>query len=524
MRRTLFIAFLLRQLTVVTVSSTRVGIIPNISLTLFGTNTTIANGTCEDCVCFLLANTSFFSLNCFHDNLTCELHAKLDQNKPFTLATGVKASFYFLALPTSMVSPATIVEYHWSFDSTFQDASSTFNGTPVNNASFSTSTITGYGSSLSITASLNQSVLFDQPILKLINESWTLDVWINLAAGMTGADYAILAQCEVETTDKCLHLLVRNQTLFLGFFNDDLCGTINLTASRWYHTAFVYDAVTRNQSLYLDGTLDASRTANSSYLGVSGNFSIGAVSLPAYCYFFNGLIDQLSFTNRTKTPDEILRDATLTLSVSFEGNSTFDEGPLGINGSLAGSTSFVLGRRGQALHIGNVSDSYFTVQGLVLLGRDNQPYSFSIWIKPAMQQNASIIHMSSLSNGTGWCVPMIGLTSTNQLVAISWDGALVKVSGPVVPTNSWTHVVSTYSPTHDLRLYTNGSLWNASVACSFNASGTPNHLFIGSPRAGINCGSLAGITGQYSGAVDELQVFSRELSSADILQLANPSP
>ena len=336
MRRTLFIAFLLFHLAVVTVSTTRVGIISNISLTLLGTNTTIVNGTCEDCVCFLLANTSFFSLNCFHGNLTCELHAKSDQNKPFTLTTGVNASFYFLDLPTYMVSPATIVEYHWSFDSTVQDASSTFNGTPVNNASFSSSTITGYGSSLSIIASLNQSVFIDQPFLKLNNQSWTFEVWINLADGMTGADYAILAQCEAWTMDRCLHLLVRNQKIFLGFFKNDLHGTTNLTASRWYHTAFVYDAVTRNQSIYLDGTLDASPIANSSYLGVSGNFSIGAWYWSGGSGFFNGLIDQLSFTNRTKTSDEILRDATLTLSFSFEGNSTFDEGALGINGSLGG--------------------------------------------------------------------------------------------------------------------------------------------------------------------------------------------
>ena len=156
---------------------------------------------------------------------------------------------------------------------------------------------------------------------------------------------------------------------------DDLDSVPNLKAARWYHTAFVFDSATRNQSIYFDGVLDATRQAFSNYQGTSGTLKIGANVWSSWSTFCNGLIDQLSYTNRSKTSHEILRDATLTLYVSFNGNSTFDEGPLSINGSIVGSTSFVSGRQGQALQITNVSGSYFAVQGLVLLGRTNQSYS-----------------------------------------------------------------------------------------------------------------------------------------------------
>ena len=316
--------------------------------------------------------------------------------------------------------------------------------------------------------------------------------------------------------------MVRYCKLFLNFYGDDLAGVTNLTEKRWYHTAFVFDTVGCNQSLYLDGVLDSSQQANSVYLGMNGSLNIGVNHWSSYDTNFDGLIDQLSYTNRTKTSDEILRDATLTLSFSFDGNPIIDEGPLHINGSLAGSTSFVPGRRGQALLIDNASNSYFTAQGLVLLGRVNQAYSLSIWIRPASQQRATLIRMSSLSNGTGWCVPMIGLTNTSQLTTTSWSGAAVTVFGPLVPANSWTHAAVTYSSANGLRLYANGSLSSVSSPFSFQASGTPNYLFVGSPRSAISFPWWCDSNGQYSGAVDELQVYSRELSSGDITALVCP--
>ena len=369
---------------------------------------------------------------------------------------------------------------------------------------------------------MSQAVSIDQPYLHLYDQSWTFEAWLYLPTFASGFSYPILQQRDSDTMDKALHLVVRYGKLYLGFYSDDLFGVTNLTASRWYHTAFVFDTVTLNQSVYLDGLLDSSRIAFSSYLGTVGVLNIGVNYWMGYSDYFDGLIDQLSFTNRSRTSQEILRDATLTLSFSFDGNPIIDDGPLKINASLAGSTSFVPGRRGQALQIDNATDSYLTVQGLVLLGRVDQSYSFSIWIRPASQQRATLIRMSSLSNGTGWCVPIIGLTNTSQLTTTSWSGTPITVMGPAVPANSWTHAAVTYSLANGLRLYANGSLSSVSSPFSFQASGTPNYLFVGSPRSAISFPWWCDSDGQYSGAVDELQVYSRELYAGDILQLANP--
>ena len=234
-----------------------------------------------------------------------------------------------------------VVAYLWSFDSTFQDTSSTFNGTPTNNATFSPSTINGYGASLSLLGSSAQSVSVSQPFLKLYNQSWTFEAWIYLVSLVYWFDYPIIQQRDSSAPDKALHLMVRYCKLFLNFYGDDLAGVTNLTEKRWYHTAFVFDTVGCNQSLYLDGVLDSSQQANSVYLGMNGSLNIGVNHWSSYDTNFDGLIDQLSYTSRSKTSDEILCDATLTLFFSFDGNPIIDEGPLKINASLGGSTSFV---------------------------------------------------------------------------------------------------------------------------------------------------------------------------------------
>ena len=227
-------------------------------------------------------------------------------------------------------------EYLWPFDSTLRDTSSTFNGTPTNDPTFSNSTITGYGSSLSLQASLRQSVSIAQPFLPLFNRSWTFEVWIYLSNVDGWSQYPIVEQCESRAKDLCLHLVVREKKIRLGFYDDDVDSKTEPLASRWYHIAFTFEIGTRNQSIYLDGVLDKSRKADNAYLGTSGALTIGKyqgwAGLVGIIHYFDGLIDQLSFFNRFKTSQEILRDATLTLHVAFDGSSIHDQGPLSING------------------------------------------------------------------------------------------------------------------------------------------------------------------------------------------------
>lgn len=408
------------------------------------------------------------------------------------------------------------VEYLWTFDSNYQDLSATFDGIPINGVEFSAFTITGYGTSLSLVSAVQQAVLIEKPFIDLSDGSWTFETWIYPFILDNNADYGIIGQCESLSTDRCLHLNIRNGKLYMGFFSDDLSGVTSLAIPKWYHLAFVFDRNSLTQSIYVDGVLDGNRIASSSYLGKNGVLTVGSIFLNDSALYFNGLVDELSFNNRVKTPIEILDDATLTLYFPFDNGSLYDKSPMRINGSVFGSTNVVPGRVGDGLQIGSYADSYFRASGLVLLGTSNQSYSMSIWINPTVINRSIIIHVATKNDGLGWCIGMLGLNSSGHLIATSWDNVEISVAGPILTTNSWTHAAITYSISNGLRLYVNGTLSNSSGPFSYVASELQNYLFLGSCLNGTVC---AGAAGQFVGAVDEFRLYSRELTNSDIWTL-----
>ena len=47
-------------------------------------------------------------------------------------------------------------------------------------------------------------------------------------------------------------------------------------------------------------------------------------------------------------------------------------------------------------------------------------------------------------------------------------------------------------------------------------------MFLGNVLAGLGCATVSPINNQYCGAIDEFQIYSRELNATEIASLANP--
>jgi len=78
------------------------------------------------------------------------------------------------------------------------------------------------------------------------------------------------------------------------------------TADMWYHMADVYDGA--YIKLYVNGVLDKAEPVTGSIPRSTINLAIGAQSVLAYPWFFNGTIDELAIYNYARTPEEIWND------------------------------------------------------------------------------------------------------------------------------------------------------------------------------------------------------------------------
>ena len=262
---------------------------------------------------------------------------------------------------------------------------------------------------------------------------------------------------------------------------------------------------------------------------MSGPILIGAID-NVFNYYFTGNIDQVSLITRAKTATEILNDASLVCYYSFDSSPYVDSGPSGLNGlTVNATTASGKGRINDAIAFISAS-SYFVVGGLTRLGIIGRSYSIAIWIKPASITGGTIIHISrcNYACSPNWCLAFVGLTSTGQIAIQSWNTVvtsgsyLASLTGPVLSTNVWTHVVQTYSQANGMRLYVNGVLSNQTTAFTYSASNTPVYLYLGSYPIPACVGFNVISMGQYYGLADELRVFSREITAAEVYALANP--
>jgi len=100
---------------------------------------------------------------------------------------------------------------------------------------------------------------------------------------------------------------------------------------------------------------------------------------------------------------------------------------------------------------------------------------------------------------------------------MSWNGGAVYSTGVTTPVvGKWYHLATTWDATNGLRLFVNGALDASTPQAVYSASGGSNYLF-----AALSPGGCAGNTDYFKGSIDEMRVYDRALSAAEVYQLYN---
>lgn len=166
----------------------------------------------------------------------------------------------------------------WTFDGHLNDFYSIFNAGPDNGrtATYISPGYKGSGAALSLGLyGASQSVSIST-FVSIYRTSFTLEAWIYPRAFSWtfggSPDNALFGQCQSTSQDRCLHIILRNQRIYFGFYSDDLQGSVVFQTNRWYHVTYAYDQGIRRQYTYVNGVNDGFRTSNQ-YDGQSGNFT-----------------------------------------------------------------------------------------------------------------------------------------------------------------------------------------------------------------------------------------------------------
>ncbi|CAF1106760.1 unnamed protein product [Adineta steineri] len=468
-------------------------------------NNTVTSYSASDQISTITIGTCLSPSTCAVNTTTIipsQFQGKIDELKIFSRELSL-SDIDQLAQATSLYTfgPSSF----WQFDNNTLDSISNLNGVAITSPTYVTPGITGSGYAINLIKNNTQYVTIAANQI-FANTSFTVEMWIYPTL-LSDIFYGLFSQHGASATDCLLYLILRYQLLYMGFFSDDLQGTTAVSVSyTWYHVTFVYDYRSRTQIVYLNGYQDGLRSPAGPYLGISGAINIGTFLDSAnITQPYNIYIDQVSLTMRVKSASEILTDATLTTWHSFDSIPLQDSGPLG----LITTTN-------------NVTLATGKIQSFVLLGISNHSYSIALCVKRTSTGGGTLVHLSTQTNGQGWCVTLLGFRSTGEIVATNWASSGKEVVGPVLPINIWTHVASTFSTMNGLRFYINGIYSAGTGVMNYGAAQQTVILTLGNPIAGGSCNSMSIKTGIYSGYFDEFRVYSRELSVADVYTLANP--
>ncbi|WP_159522484.1 LamG-like jellyroll fold domain-containing protein [Sunxiuqinia indica] len=139
--------------------------------------------------------------------------------------------------------------------------------------------------------------------LKLRDHDFTVSTWIKIKDyNVTERDISILGT-KGSSYQQSIHLVLRNQKPYFGFYANDLQGNTTIEAGRWYHLVWRYNKLTGEQAIYVDGKLDSRSLGHPSYKGRE-NIYVGMTGYSASTHM-NGRIDDLVIWSRTLGDEEI---------------------------------------------------------------------------------------------------------------------------------------------------------------------------------------------------------------------------
>ncbi len=313
-------------------------------------------------------------------------------------------------------------------------------------------------------------------------------------------------------------------TLFIGATNITLTSTATLTSGVWTHLAFTYD--NSNLKIYINGTLDSTVSGSGTINNTTNDTTFGAYSSLGSLWL-NGSLDEIGIWNTSLTALEINKiynagrgnsypfiDNKKTSLISYyklDGNST--DSVSSANGTdtsitySAGNGKIVQGAgfNGTSSNILLPNNDWSATTG----------YSMQAWLKTTSILESAIIDRDN-AVGAGRIFQFRMEATTGKIGFIRFDSSTSVVtniqSSGAINDGNWHHIVVTFDNTIGSKIYVDGTSVASDSVTTNNRGGTGSAPYIG---------IFNGATTPWNGALDEIAIWNRGITSSEVTELYN---
>ena len=297
-------------------------------------------------------------------------------------------------------------------------------------------------------------------------------------------------------------------------------GTFSLPSSRWTH---VYLEAVSNWNSGTDSELFTRFGASSLGQSVNGNLddvrvynrALSASEIQELYKSGGGTV--ASSLQNTPTSKNNLKTG-LVGWWTMDGQdvtavTTTDKSSTGANVSRKGGISVVAGKIGQALNF-NGTTGYVSTTNVFSFNSSSVDHTYSAWVYERASTAAYnwIINNGSNSTGSNLIIGGVGGNCASGVIGFFYGGGTAVTCGTtVLTTNAWHHVVTVYSSsTNKVAFYLDGIANGTSAALgSWAVSAAP--VVLG--RWGANDSFY------FNGKIDDVRIYNRALSQAEITEL-----
>lgn len=354
-----------------------------------------------------------------------------------------------------------------------------------------------------------------------INNDISISVWIKPEEIQTSGNRMIVGKSNYFNATNYIFRVTPNAVLQWEYFTSLYSNSNSLTADSWYHLVLTADSTTGIKQIYINGNLilDQLVPGSGPFGLVTDPLTIGAAKHfgSAWAEFFKGTIDDIRIYNRILDSTEVaalFQDSTtysgdsLIAYFPFNGNA-LDATGNGYDGTINGNASLVpdrFGSQNKAVTFPDQSSS-ISIANSTNLNLENG-FTLNAWIKYKSGATKVIIckHVCGYVNGFIFWIDTDGQIK----LLLGQSGWSIVGTNQTFVEDQWYMVTATYDAgTSTAKVYVDGQNGGTGSVAYNNYSTNP--ISIGESYQN-NC-----VAGNMDGAVDEVKIYNRALSDAEIL-------